>query len=91
MTTTAFTPTPIAPFQFQATLDGTVYNVVITWNVYRASGFGWYVGVYQENGILVFLRALVASPPDYPISMTAGYFASTLVFYDGPQRFVVLP
>lgn len=84
-----FHPSPLAPFQFQATLDGTAYNITITWNVYRASKFGWYINIYQENGVLVFTRALIASPPGYNISMTAGYFATSIVFLDQTQQFVV--
>ena len=84
-----FTPTPVAPFQFQTTLDGTLYTITITWNVYRAGGFGWYLNIYEENGVLVLSRALIASPPDYAISLTAGYFSTTLVFLEQTQQFVV--
>lgn len=84
-----FAPSPLAPFQFSAVLDGTTYNVTVTWNVYRAGGFGWYINVYQENGVVVFSRALIASPPGYNISMTAGYFTTSIVFLDQTQQFVI--
>lgn len=83
-----FTPSPIAPFQFQAVLDGTGYNVIITWNVYRR---GWYLTAYQQNGIPVVARALVASPATYDISLVAGYFTSTLIFREGTENFEVSP
>lgn len=89
-TTVDFTPTSGVPFQFQAVLDDNItYNVTITWNVYRAGGFGWYINVYQQNGQLVFSRALIASPPDYDISMTAGYFQTKILYLDGLNRFAI--
>lgn len=87
-TTTAFAPNTQTTFQFQATLDGTVYNVVVTWNV---TGQRWYVNVYGASNTLILALPLIGSPPDYPISITAGYFASTLVFYEATQTFVVSP
>jgi hypothetical protein len=83
------TPLHAGPFQFQAVLDGATYNVVITWNIYRAGGEGYYIGVYGEDGTRVFFRALIASPPDYDISMTAGYFATKIVFRDETEQFTV--
>ena len=86
MTTTTFTPSPNAPFIFQASLDGTAYNVTVLWNVF---GQRWYVQVTDQNNTLVFFRPMVWSPPGTPISLTAGYFASTMTF-DG-TAFTVLP
>lgn len=87
-TTVAFTPSAIAPFQFQAAFDGATYNVIVTWNVYRA---GWYINVYAANGTLIVIRALVGSAPAYPLSLVAGYFTSTLIFLPATQQFVISP
>lgn len=83
-----FTPNATAPFQFTANLDGTDYNVIIVWNVYRRN---WYINIIAGDGTRVLTRALVASPASYDISLTAGIFTSTIVFHEGPQTFEVLP
>jgi hypothetical protein len=89
MTTFAFTPQQTSPpFQFQPTLDGQVYNVTVTWNLF---GQRWYVNIYDLGFNLIVCLPLIGSPNDYPISLTAGYFTSTLVFYAASQQFVVTP
>lgn len=77
-------------FQFQATLDGALYNVVITWNVYRQD---WYFNVYDQSNILIVTSPLVGSPPSPAgINLVAGYFTvSTMYFYEASQTFVVTP
>lgn len=88
-TTTTFAPTTnTPPFQFAATFDGSPYNITVTWNV---SGQRWYVNAYDQSGVLVFSLPLVGSPDGQTISLTAGYFASTLAFYSSSQTFVVTP
>jgi len=66
MTTTyAFQPSSQAPFQFQPTLDGEVYNCTVTWNLFRGgqgSTSPYYLNIYALDGTLVVSRALVASP-----------------------------
>lgn len=87
-TITPFTPTASAPFQFQPTLDGALYTAIVTWNVF---GRRYYLNLYTLQGIRVFTVPLVGSPLDYDISLTAGYFASTLVFREPSQQFEVSP
>ncbi len=58
MTIIDFTPSPIEAFQFQATLDGSAYNVVVTWSLFGAR---FYVNVYAPDGTLVVSRALIGS------------------------------
>jgi len=53
-----FTPTPSGPFQFNPTLDGQVYRVNVTWNLFDQ---GWYVNVYQLSGPLVVALPLIGS------------------------------
>ena len=90
MTVIPFTPNNISAFQFQPTLDGVVYTATVTWNV---SGQRWYLNLYTVGGVLVFCRALIASPDGVTgINLAFGYFlASTLVFRDSMQSFEVSP
>ena len=72
-----FTPTASAPFQFQPTLDGTTYNVIITWNVF---GQRYYINIYDLSGNLILCMPFIGSPLNYDLSLTAGYFSSTMVY-----------
>lgn len=66
MTTyTLFTPPRKTPFQFQPTLDGQVYNVSVTWNMF---GQRWYLNLYDLNGNLIDCTAMVGSPDAAPIA-----------------------
>lgn len=65
MPTVAFQPNPIAPFQFQAVLDGLTHNVVVTWNVF---GQRWYINIYTVDGVLVLARSMIGSPPPRPLA-----------------------
>lgn len=88
MTTYAFTPSTTANFTFQPTLDSAAYNIVVNWNLF---GQRFYVNCYNLAGMLIFCLPLISSPPTYPISITKGYFTSTLVYYGSTQTFEVLP
>jgi hypothetical protein len=60
MTTfTDFVPSRVAAFQFQPTLDGEPYTVVVTWNLF---GQRFYVNVTALDGTLVCARPLIGSP-----------------------------
>ena len=87
-TVVSFAPSPQAPFQFEAVLDGTTYTVIVTWNV---SGQRYYINVYALDQTWIFTLPLIGSPQDYDISMTAGYFASALVYRAANQQFEVTP
>jgi hypothetical protein len=54
-----FVPSTVAPFSFQATLDGQVYNVIVTWSLF---GRRYYVNVVALDGTIVVSLALVGSP-----------------------------
>lgn len=58
-TVIAFAPSPLTPFEFQATLDGQVCTVRITSNLF---GQRWYINVKRLDGTLILARALVGSP-----------------------------
>ena len=81
-----FQPFDTGPFQFQATLDGTQYNIVVTYNVY---GQRYYVNIYSTQGALIVARPMVGSPTEYDTSLTKGYFTSTLVYRTSNQQFEI--
>jgi hypothetical protein len=59
-TVVPFIPSTIRPFSFNAMLDGTSYNVYVTWNV---SAQRYYIDVYNNGGGWVITVPLFASPP----------------------------
>ena len=88
MTTYDFQPSSTTPFQFQPTLDGSVYTVIVTWNL---AGARYYINVYALDGTLIVSLPRVGSPLGYDISLVAGYFTSTLVFREASNQFEVMP
>ena len=54
-----FTPVPNSNFVFQPTLDGDVYNCVVTWNF---AAQRYYLNIYNLDGTLIVSRAMVGSP-----------------------------
>jgi hypothetical protein len=76
----------VPPFQFQATLDGAAYNVIVTW---LWGGQRWYLSLFDQSNNWIFTRAMVGSPPDYDISLTAGYFTTKLVYRVSTNQFEV--
>lgn len=83
----AFQPTNSAPpFQFQATLDGSVYTAIVKWGLF---GQRWYLWLYSLSGTRIFTLPMVGSPPNYDISLTAGYFATPLIFRQASQQFEI--
>lgn len=59
MTTyTPFLPTATAAFQFQPTLDGAPYTLIVTWGL---AGQRWYVNLYDQNGVRIVTLPLIAS------------------------------
>ena len=89
MTAYTFIPSQTNPFQFQPTLDGAVYNCVVTWNV---AGQRYYLAGYTLAGVLAFYQPITPSPLGYDISLIKPFgFTSTLVYRDGTNQFQVLP
>ena len=82
-----FSPSDDANFQFQATFDGDVYNVIVTWNIY---GERYYINIYDLNNNLILCFPLIGSPIGDNISLTAGYFATQLVYRVPNQQFEVI-
>jgi hypothetical protein len=83
-----FVPSTAAPFQFQATLDGTIYTVIVTWSLF---GKRYYIQILTLQGIVIVYKAMVGSPPDYDISLTWGYFTSTMIFRMASNQFEITP
>lgn len=81
-----FIESATANFQFQATIDGQVYNIVCTFNAYAQR---YYVGIYDLSQNLVMLRPMVASPDWFNINLGAGYFTDSIVFRDSSQSFEI--
>ena len=81
-----FVPSPQSPFQFQATLDSSTYTVIVTWNLF---GQRYYINLYALDGTWIVALPLIGSPPDYDISLTAGYFDTTLVYRAATGNFEV--
>jgi hypothetical protein len=82
-----FAPSPYAPFQFQPTLDGSVYTAIITWNLYSQR---YYLDLYNLGGTHIFTIALIGSPIGTDISMTGGYFTTELVYREPSKRFEII-
>jgi hypothetical protein len=84
-----FAPSVARNFSFQPTLDGQVYNIVITWSLF---GQRWLVNCYSLSGTLIFARPLRSSPADQDINIAAGYFkTSTLVYREQTRNFEIFP
>lgn len=81
-----FSPIATENFSFLATLDGVACNVVCTWNLY---GVRYYVTIFNDRGETIVYLPLIASPDGYDISMTAGYFAATLVYRESTGNFEI--
>lgn len=88
MTSYDFQPSSSAPFQFQPTLDGAVYTVIVTWSL---AGQRYYANVYALDGTLIAIVPVIGSPLHYDINLVGGYFASTLVFREASNQFEVSP
>jgi hypothetical protein len=89
MTTTFidFVPTLTGPFQFRAVLDGESYTVIITWNLF---GQRWYANIYTVDSVLLLSIAMVGSPLDRDISLTANYTTTMLVWRPARNQFEVI-
>lgn len=88
----AFQPTAQAPFQFQATMtpvnstQSAAYTFTVTW---LFGGNRWYVNCYDQNNNWIFTLPLIGSPVGTNISITAGYFVTTLVYRVATGNFEV--
>lgn len=87
MTTyTNFVPSTVQAFQFQATLDGQVYTVILTWNLFGAR---FYVNVYDPGGDLVCCRALVGSPTGLAIENLSWADGTVTAMTSVPHGYII--
>lgn len=77
MTTYPFTGNETKAISFTPTLDGTVYNANITWNL---SAQRWYITITSSDGTRMITRALVESPRVTNINILFGVFTTSLVW-----------
>lgn len=59
MTIYPFTPSLVAPFSFQPTLDGQIYRVTCPWNLHAQR---WYMSIVGLDGTQILYKAISASP-----------------------------
>ena len=89
MTVTPFTPaTNGVPFVMQPTLDGSVYTLLVTWNIYAQR---WYFALFTLQNVQVLEKALIASPAGHDIDLVWPLFNSMMVFREDSQAFEVTP
>jgi hypothetical protein len=89
ITATLFAPPSGQVFTFQATLDGAVYTITVTWNVYIQD---WYVNCFDLNGNWIFTKKRNPSPDDFDLSFTFGYFqTSTMLYRASTNMFEISP
>lgn len=81
-----FTITPNVPFSFTTSFDGSPYTVTLLWMLYSQR---YYVQIMDQNNNVIVLRPLIASPGNYNISMTAGYFTTTLIYRESTNNFEI--
>ena len=85
MTNFPFQPSPNAPFQFSPTLDGNVYNVIVTYNLWGFDTTGIskrpYINVYDLSGNLIVSKPMIASPLGYDFNLIWGYFMTSTMVY----------
>jgi len=60
-----FTPNLQGPFQFSPTLDNTVYNAIVTWNL---SGRRFYLNLFSLDGVRILTTAVVGSPTGFNLA-----------------------
>jgi hypothetical protein len=84
-----FQPSSAQAPQFTVTLDGTQYNAIVTWNLFRGpnnENGGYYLNLYASDGTLVIARALVGSPSGLQLqalSWAAGVATATTIVPHG--------
>ncbi|WP_405027751.1 phage baseplate plug protein [Mangrovibacter phragmitis] len=84
MTTTTYTFTgdEQSAVSFTPTLDGTVYNCSIGWNI---AAQRWYLTVKDGSGNRVLTRAVTGSPVGADINLLFGVFTSTTMVWRTPD------
>lgn len=79
-----FVPNVQAPFTFQPILDGQLYAVTVTWNLF---GQRWYVNVHQLSGTPVFSLPLIGSPDGVSVASVDWSFGTVTLVTSRPHGF----
>lgn len=77
MTTYPFTGDETTAINFTPTLDGTVYNANVTWNI---AGQRWYITITSSDGVRMITRPLIESPAKRDLNLLFGVFTTTLIW-----------
>jgi hypothetical protein len=85
-TTVYFNPSNSANFQFNVTLDSVNYTAICTWNLYSQR---YYLNIYNSFGSLQLSIPIIPSPDTYSISLTKGYFQTSIVYRLSSQNFEI--
>jgi hypothetical protein len=90
-----FTPPPTGLFSFQVALQGPTSNATSTDTSFTLTvflsfyGLRLYFMIEDQSNNVVLTKPLIASPPGFDINLVAGYFATSVVFLEADQQFVV--
>jgi len=60
-----FSPPPNAPFQTNITLDGTLYTLLVNWNLF---GQRWYVNLFNQTNTRILTLPLIGSQTAFSIN-----------------------
>jgi len=74
-------------FQFQPTLDGQVYNAVVTYNIFGKRN---YLTITDLRNNLIFSLPVIGSPDGFDISISAGYFTTKIIFRTSSNQFEII-
>lgn len=77
-----FTGNELNATSFTPTLDGTVYNCQIKWNL---AGQRWYVYITDGSGNVMLNRALTGSPIGTDINLLFGVFTTSTMVWRKPN------
>ena len=83
-TTFDFAPSALAPFSFQPTLDGQIYTVIVTWNLFAQR---WYINVYNLSGTLIVATALIGSPLGIAIAAVSWALGTVTITTQAPHGY----
>lgn len=78
-----FVPSLLVAPQFQVTLDGAIYTVIMTWNL---SAQRYYLNIYSLGGTLILCRVLTGSPVGSKIQSASWKNGSVTIETSKPHK-----
>jgi hypothetical protein len=82
-----FSPSSNSNFTFEADLDGQTYTLTARWSLY---GERYYLMITDLSGNVLLNIPMVASPNNYDISLTAGYFTTKVIYREGSNQIEIV-